>query len=50
MEAVKYILDFFFGPGNFWHFLGLCVVCLCLSPKSSIQTIIQRIRKEDNHE
>ena len=47
MEAVKYILDFFFGPECGWHFVGLCVVCLCLSPKSSIETIIQRIRKED---
>lgn len=47
METIKYILNFFFGPGCGWHFLGLCVVCLCLAPKYSIETILRQSKKED---
>lgn len=47
MEAVKYILNFFFGPGCGWHFLGLCVLLLCASPKSSITNTFQNIKKDE---
>lgn len=47
METAKYIINFFFGPGCGWHFIGLCVVCLCLSPKHSTETIVRLLKKED---
>lgn len=47
METAKYILNFFFGPGCGWHFVGLCVICLCLSPKFSIETTLKRIKEDE---
>lgn len=46
METVKYILDFFFGPDCGWHFLGLCVLFLCIGHKSNNPTI-NLFEKED---
>lgn len=34
MEAVKYVLDFFFN--DFWHYIMLVLLCLALCPKPNI--------------
>jgi hypothetical protein len=46
METVQYILDFFFG--DFWHFLGLCILLLCVGHKG--EQIIQENHIEERRE
>ena len=50
MEAVKYLCDFFFGPGSFWHFFALCVLCMCLSSKGSNNIIINPKKEKEEEE
>lgn len=45
METVKYLCEFFFGPGSALHFLCLCVLCLCLGHKG---TVIYRIKNKED--
>ena len=47
METIKYILDFFFGPGCGWHFIGLCFICFCLSGSKYTNINIIEKKKED---
>ena len=32
METAQYLCEFFFN--DFWHFVMLCLLCFCLSPKN----------------
>ena len=38
LESVKYLCDFFFGPGCGWHFLGLCILCMLFGNKVFINS------------
>ena len=44
MEIVKYICEFFFG--NFWHFLGLLLLCETIGGYSAIRFIHKGKEKE----
>lgn len=46
METAKYLCEFFFG--NFWHFLALCIVCLCLGHKGGSVNNVNQTREEDD--
>lgn len=37
MEIVKFVCEFFFG--NFWHFLGLLLLCETIGGHSAIRFI-----------
>ena len=50
METAKYILDFFFGPGAGWHFLGLCVLFLCIRPHIEHKVYVNNEKKDKDEE
>lgn len=44
METAKYLCEFFFG--NFWHFVMLCLLFLCIGGKSNSFTFYREKEKE----
>ena len=47
LETVKYLCEFFFGQGCGWHFIGLCVLLLCIGNKGVNITNILTKKKEE---